>query len=189
MRLGHKTREEALAELNDDIDLDHVRRTLRSVGYDDSSKSSAGLEMGAFVVCEPSVDLDELRAHLAQELPAAWIPQRLQALEALPLTANGKLDETRLPWGASSAPIDDTPLDGPVEEFLAEQWQRVLDLPRLGATAHFFESGGTSLGAIEVMVRLCDEFDIELPLEALFETPVLRDLAGLAEDRILAEVD
>ena len=77
---------------------------------------------------------------------------------------------------------------GPVEEYLTELWQQELETDRVGAEDDFFELGGTSLSAMQVMLRLCREFDIELPLETLFTHPVLGALARVAEDRILADV-
>ena len=59
---------------------------------------------------------------------------------------------------------------------------------RVGIHDDFFELGGTSLAAMEVMIRLCREFDIDLPLETMFSHPTLGELAKLAEERILADV-
>ena len=58
----------------------------------------------------------------------------------------------------------------------------------MGADDSFFELGGTSLVAMEVMIRLCREYDIDLPLETLFTHPTLGGLARIAEERILADV-
>ena len=78
--------------------------------------------------------------------------------------------------------------EGPVEEYLAGVWQEELGADRVGAADSFFELGGTSLTAMEVMLRLCQEFDIDLPLETMFSHPTLGALAKVAEDRILADV-
>ncbi len=78
--------------------------------------------------------------------------------------------------------------EGPVEEYLAGVWQEELGVERVGADDSFFELGGTSLATMQVMVRLCQEFDIDLPLETLFSHPTLGELAKVAEDRILADV-
>jgi acyl carrier protein len=80
-----------------------------------------------------------------------------------------------------------------VEEFLVELWQDEFAWQenhatrRIGANDHFFELGGTSLAALQVMLRLCQEFVLDLPLDALFSHPTLAQLARYAEDRILAE--
>ena len=63
----------------------------------------------------------------------------------------------------------------------------MLGIDELGVDDSFFELGGTSLATMQVMVRLCREFDIELPLETPFSRPRLSDLAKAAEDRILAD--
>ena len=59
---------------------------------------------------------------------------------------------------------------------------------RMGIRDDFFELGGTSLTAMQVILRLCQEFDIDLPLETMFSHPILGELARVAEDRILADV-
>jgi amino acid adenylation domain-containing protein len=193
VRLGHKTRDQALDELNDEIDLDHVHRTLLEIGYQDPTSRGDGgrraLE-GFYVVKSGSaVSESELRDFLGQRLPSPLVPSFLCPVDAIPLTPNGKVDEAALP-----RPIDEPEStvyvapQGPVEQYLAELWQQELGLERVGAQSNFFELGGTSLGAMEVMVRLCQEFDIRLELETLFEKPTVRELAALAEEIILQDV-
>jgi acyl carrier protein len=75
-----------------------------------------------------------------------------------------------------------------VQEYLAALWEELLGVDRVGAEHDFFGLGGTSLGAMEVMVRLCREFDIDLPLETLFAHRTLAELAGVAEQQILDDV-
>ena len=71
--------------------------------------------------------------------------------------------------------------------FLADLWREQLHC-EVDRDSDYFALGGTSLGAMELMLRLCREFDIELSLDAPFRKPVLRELATLAEDRILGDV-
>ena len=82
----------------------------------------------------------------------------------------------------------DDPPQGPVEEFLAGVWREELGVPRVGSGDSFFDLGGTSLVAMQVMVRLCHEFDITLPLATIFTRPTLGALARAAEEQILADV-
>ena len=125
-----------------------------------------------------------------ERLPAQLIPVHLQRVQTIPLTASGKVDEKALRSEAIGG-LSKTPYrapEGPVGEYLAGVWQEELGVERVGADDSFFELGGTSLTAMQVMLQLCREFNIDLPLETLFSHPTLGELAKVAEDRILADV-
>ena len=192
VRLGHKTRDEALAELDDEIDVAYVRRILTEIGCDplDMTANGEQPQLAAFYVASQEVSQEELRLQLAERLPSQLIPAHLQQVESIPLTVQGKVDAKALPRvDLGSLPERRyRPPRGPIEEFLAGIWQRQLGIERVGADDAFFRLGGTSLGAMEVMVRLCQEYAIDLPLETLFSHPTLSKLARVAEDRILADV-
>jgi amino acid adenylation domain-containing protein len=130
------------------------------------------------VVDDAAVDTGALRAYLGTTLPDYMMPARFVKLDALPLTPNGKLDRRALP--APDAGHDETmhvePRTG-TEVQLAAIWSAVLKRDRVGAHDHFFELGGHSLLATQVLARLRDMLDVELPLRALFAAPVLADLA------------
>ena len=192
VRLGHKTRAEALEELDDEIDENYVRETLATIGYDSErlSEVSGQPVLAAYYVAVADVPDDELRRRLGERLPPQLVPAHFQRLDAIPLTTHGKLDESALPV-AEHGRLAETPYrapESPVEEYLAAVWQEELGVERVGTDDSFFELGGTSLLGMEVMIRLCREFDIELPLETLFAHPTIRRLAHAAEERILADV-
>ncbi len=89
VRLGHKTRDAALHELNDDIDPDHVRRLLSEIGYDEDARSARPSEQAAlvgFYVAAEAVTDEQLRQQLAERLPSHLIPLRFQRVDAIPLT-------------------------------------------------------------------------------------------------------
>ncbi|MGB5752520.1 MAG: amino acid adenylation domain-containing protein [Thermoanaerobaculia bacterium] len=192
VRLGHKSREAALEELNDDIDVDNVASILAEIGYD-SERLATGTGHTAleafFVASEPLSD-ETLREQLGERLPTHLIPVHLQQVDSIPLTTSGKVDEpalhSELYNRLSSLPHREP--EGPVQEYLAAVWQQELRLERVGAGDDFFELGGTSLSAMQVMLQLCREFDIELPLEMMFAHTTLAGLAKVAEDKILAEM-
>ncbi|MEE4270345.1 MAG: amino acid adenylation domain-containing protein [Thermoanaerobaculales bacterium] len=191
VRMGHKTRDDALDELDDDIDLERVETILEEIGYEPEPAGGAQSVLEAYYVADEERLESELRAELAEILPGPLVPVRLGRVDAIPLAASGKVDERalaaavhgRLPERPYRAP------DGPVEEFLADLWQTELGVERVGADDSFFSLGGSSLTAMQVMLQLCREYDIDLPLESLFSHPVLAELARLAEDRILADVE
>ena len=192
VRLGHKTRDAALMELDDEIDEPYVRRVLAEIGYDQERLGAGAAQhaLEAYYVASGDLSTDELRRQLGELLPPQLIPVRLQRVDSIPLAASGKVDEKALSREALGrlAETPYRPPAGPVEEYLAEAWQEELGAERVGAGDSFFELGGTSLSAMQVMLRLCREFDVDLPLAAMFSHPTLGELAKITEDRILADV-
>ncbi len=192
VRLGHKTRDAALAELHDELDQDAIRQMLREIGYDENRLARAGNEqvLVAFYVSATEIPATQLRQHLGKTLPSQLIPTSFQRVDAIPLTANGKIDEGALIWSHDNLTPTTayTAPEGPVEGYLAALWQEQLGIERVGSSHDFFELGGTSLGAMDVMIRLCQEFHIDLPLETLFMHSTLGKLAEVAEEKILDDV-
>lgn len=193
VRLGHKTRAAAHAELHDTIDVNHVRKTLAEIGYDGEHLMTKGVDqpvLCAYYIASGNVSDHDIRRQLAERLPPKLIPVHLQQVASIPLTVQGKVDEEALLKSHHGRRAETSYLspDGPVEEYLADVWRQELGIERVGAGDSFFGLGGTSLAAMRVMIQLCREFDIELPLETLFSHPTLKELARAAEDQILADV-
>jgi acyl carrier protein len=143
---------------------------------------AGGKSLVAYVVpaAGRSAAADELRSFLAEQLPHYMVPSAFVALDALPLTANGKLDRQALP-DPDQAPSVRTRFTGPrnpVEEALANVWVEVLGVERVGVHDDFFELGGHSLLATQVISRVRAELGVDLPLRTIFEAPTV---AGLAE--------
>ncbi|HEV3051385.1 MAG TPA: condensation domain-containing protein, partial [Longimicrobium sp.] len=125
------------------------------------------------------VGADELREHVRLSLPEHMVPSAFMVLEALPLTPNGKLDRKALPAPEYAADADRYVAPRtPTEEVLAGVWAETLRLERVGAEESFFDLGGHSLLATRVAARVRQVFGVELPLRALFERPVLCELAA-----------
>lgn len=191
VRLGHKRRDAALEELDDDIDREHVRAVLDQIGHPEPDEAAdVAPQIEAFYVASDDRGDEDVRDALAHRLPEPMMPTTLRRLDEIPLTVNGKVDERALP-----SPHEDRPgrpayrrPEGPVQEFLAGAWQQELGVSQIGVEDDFFALGGTSLGAMGTMVRLCREFDIELPLQTLFTAPRLGDLARAAEQKILDDI-
>jgi amino acid adenylation domain-containing protein len=128
----------------------------------------------------PAPTVSALRRALAERLPAAMIPVTFVMLDALPLTASGKVDRQALPAPGPVRPVLEealVPPRTPIEEGLVEIWGQVLGLEQVGIHDNFFELGGHSLLATQVISRLCNTFHLELPLRALFEAPTIAGLA------------
>jgi amino acid adenylation domain-containing protein len=131
----------------------------------------------AYVVGEARAE--ELRAHVRRTLPEYMVPSAFVFLDALPLNPNGKLDRNALPapeYGAAEetyvAPRT------PTEEVLEGIWAELLGRERVGAEESFFDLGGHSLLATRVAARVRAVFSVDLPLRAVFERSVLRELAA-----------
>lgn len=128
---------------------------------------------------EPSAG--ELRGHLERILPGYMIPAAFVALEAWPLTPNGKVDRAALPapdWANRAAFV---PPSSGIEEALARIYSEVLGVDPVGSRDSFYDLGGHSLNAIQIAARVRDRFHVELPVEAVFATPVVCELAARIE--------
>ncbi|HEV2145828.1 MAG TPA: phosphopantetheine-binding protein, partial [Longimicrobiaceae bacterium] len=137
-------------------------------------------------------DVAAVREHLRAHLPEYMVPTSLVLLDALPLTPNGKVDRRLLPEPEPAGPDLESyvaPRTG-VEEVLAEVWEEVLGLERVGVNDNFFALGGHSLLATRVASRVREAFAIELPLRTFFEAPTVAKLAERIEQvRIPDHVD
>ena len=109
------------------------------------------------------------------------IPSAIMFLDSLPLT-NGKLDRKALPRPDDKRPTLSTPFVLPqneVEKSLVEIWEEVLDVRPIGIHDNFFDLGGHSLTATRVVSRLVNQFQLEIPLQSLFELPTVADMAAV----------
>jgi amino acid adenylation domain-containing protein len=139
----------------------------------------------AYVVPEDnSLSVDELRAALQETLPEYMVPAAFVLMEALPINPNGKVDRRDLPAPEAEPVKEDFQAPRtPLEEMVAGLWSEVLGLERIGVTHDFFDLGGHSLTATQLISRLRDTLRVDLPLRALFEAPTVESLAR----RIAAE--
>lgn len=187
VRLGHKTRDAALDELNDAIDEDEVKRMLREIGYEEPAASQA------LLVAYYTGDLgaEALREHLAARLPEYMLPAHLMRLDAMPLTPNGKIDRQALPdpRGERRAAAPFVAPHTPTEVRVAAIWSDVLHLDRIGAHDDFFSLGGTSLPALQVISRINRTFQLDLPMSTFFEHPTVAALSAAIEATLIAELE
>jgi amino acid adenylation domain-containing protein len=164
---GHEAVREAVVMARED-----VAGEKRLVGYVVAQGGAADGEL----------KISELRNYLRERLPEYMVPSYFVVLEALPLTANGKLDRGALPApqldGAELSAAYVAPRT-PTEELLVGIWATVLGVERVGVEDNFFEVGGHSLLATQLISRIREAFAIEMPLRTLFERPTI---AALAED-------
>ncbi|MGZ3102047.1 amino acid adenylation domain-containing protein [Streptomyces sp. H72] len=125
-----------------------------------------------------TVPADELRTHLTQTLPAYMIPAAFVALDAIPLTANGKLDRKALPDpDRDTTTVSSRAPRTPHEEVLCHLFADILGLERVGIDDSFFDLGGHSLLATRLVSRIRTTLHAELSVKDLFDHPTVSGLA------------
>ncbi|MGI1849503.1 amino acid adenylation domain-containing protein, partial [Rhodococcus sp. SJ] len=127
-----------------------------------------------------TVDADDVTAFAARSLPDYMVPAHVVALDAIPLTVNGKLDRRALPAPEARTREFRAPRTG-VEQAVAEVFAEVLGLDRVGLDDDFFDLGGNSLVATRVAARLDQALDTPVAVRALFETSRVETLAARLE--------
>jgi amino acid adenylation domain-containing protein len=155
-----------------------VREAVVVVWEDRSAGGPGDPRLVAYVTGDSTVAA--LREGLRSRLPDYMVPAVFVTLEALPLTPNGKVDRRALPApGAAdrAEPALSAALLSPVEELLADLWRRVLKVDRVGRHDDFFALGGHSLLATQLLSRIRETFQVDLPLRSLFEETTLEGLA------------
>ncbi|WP_217712224.1 non-ribosomal peptide synthetase [Streptomyces sp. NA02950] len=142
----------------------------------------AGVPAGnpALVLTGEGIDGEALRAFAARTLPDYMVPAAVVTLDALPTTANGKLDRAALPAPGSGGDAGRAPAT-PVEEVLCGLYADVLGLKRVSADGSFFELGGDSLLAMRLIAAIRSTLDAEISIRELFATPTVEGLARLVE--------
>ncbi len=138
----------------------------------------------AFYSGQGPLDDNVLRDRLGESLPGYMVPSAFHWRNALPLTANGKVDRKALTALAGELDAPEQDHDGPstaTEHRLAAAWAEVLGIPKhqIGRRDHFFDVGGTSLSAVRLAITL----DRVVSLKDLTDHPILADLAALIEGR------
>lgn len=158
VRMGHKTREACLNELNDDLDLDRIGEIMHQIGYSlDEPEHHSRSSLSAYYVADSDLPSGSLRAHLAARLPRSAMPQELIRVDEIPLTPNGKVDQTALrklkPVSASTDRAKKGAARTGPESLLLDIWREVLKRNDIGVYDTFFDAGGDSLHAISVASR------------------------------------
>lgn len=140
----------------------------------------------AYLVCDGGTDVsDSLRMSLRKTLPEYMVPALFVPVDSIPLTANGKVDKRKLPdssqfWSTKEyiAPRTET------EMAIAEIWQQVLKLDKIGVDEHFFDVGGHSLLAVQIVTRVKEQYDVEFSMRRLMEVATIEGMASYVENAL-----
>ena len=142
----------------------------------------------AYLVAEhnEAVSRARLRTHLRQRLPEYMVPSIFLWLEQMPVTGNGKLDRGALPKPVQSPENvqDDGEATTTTQQLLANIWRQVLNQQHVGIHDNFFDIGGHSLLAMQVLTRIRLGFQIEFSLRTLFENASISSLAGVIDEML-----
>ncbi|MGN2635816.1 amino acid adenylation domain-containing protein [Nocardia takedensis] len=146
--------------------------------------TATGQQLVAYLVPAPghSIDPAELTRFAAEQLPSYMVPASVMVLEAFPLNTSGKLDRKALPEPVFSA--DAAGYRAPrtqSEQIVAGIFADVLSQRQVGIDDNFFDLGGNSLVATQVVSRISAAFGARIGVRALFETPTVAGIAARAE--------
>jgi len=136
------------------------------------------------ISCPEFPSQSQLRNFLKQKLPDYMIPSAYVFLETLPLTPNGKIDRLALPAPDTLSPnLESTfvPPSTAIEQQIAQIWIQLLKIDTVGLHDNFFELGGHSLLATQIISRLRLAFNVDIPLESLFDAPTIAQLSDRLE--------
>ncbi|WP_256259175.1 non-ribosomal peptide synthetase, partial [Burkholderia ubonensis] len=140
-------------------------------------------KLAAYVKGSASLSVPDLRAFLAGKLPDYMVPSDIFPIAEFPLNANGKLDRPALlAMEAAATPDDAAGLDAtPIQRELVRIWRDVLDNPAVDLAGRFFDYGGDSLQAMQLVSRIWSSFSVEIGIDAIFELQTISAVSDLIE--------
>jgi amino acid adenylation domain-containing protein len=127
-----------------------------------------------------TIDTNDLRQRLSEQLPDYMVPSFLVALDELPLTRNGKVDLNSLPAPETAQRSRDENYVAPrneIEATITRVWQDVLGVERIGINDNFFDAGGHSLLMVQAHNKLTELFDKQISIVEMFAKPTIGALA------------
>ncbi|MHC5761407.1 phosphopantetheine-binding protein, partial [Nostoc sp.] len=140
------------------------------------------LQLVAYVVAktEPVPSISELRSFLKEKLPDHMLPSAFMMLENLPLAPSGKVDRKALPKPDNLRPELETAYVLPrneMEHVIADIWQKILKVEKVGIQDNFFDLGGHSLNVLQVYSKLRELYKADLVITDLFKYPTISSIA------------
>ncbi|MEH2000618.1 MAG: amino acid adenylation domain-containing protein [Nostoc sp.] len=152
-----------------------VQQAVVSVREDNDNKS-----LIAYIVPKQTLSVSELQKFLREQLPEYMMPSTFIMLKALPLTPNGKVNRSALPESNGDRPELAATYEPPqteVERAIANIWQQMLHVEKVGIHDNFFDIGGHSLLLVQVHAKLREIFLTNISVINLFEYPTINSLA------------
>ncbi len=185
VRLGVKQRDEAMEELDDDIEVGKVYQILNEIQYRDQDffADPGGKRLAAYYTSQSELTSRSLKDWLSQRLPWAMTPSFLTRMEGIPLTDNGKPDLSALPDPLEKHRDVEEAYCEPsnaIETRLSEIWRSTLNIERVGIHDNYFDLGGDSIIAIQIVVK-ANDLGIQLKPNHLFQHQTVAELAANVE--------
>jgi len=186
-RLDHLTMENVKEDLQCNVTAKGYENFLKRIGYpQDKSLESSDKYLCAYVVPDKSkadkeLSASDVKEYLLKRLPQYMIPSHVEQLEEIPLTSNGKVDRNALSAPTlSRVPLAATYVEPKtnLEQLIAETWQSVLKVDRVGTQDNFFDLGGNSLDIVMVGGKLKEALGREIPAVTLFTYPTISSLGS-----------
>ncbi|BAY66147.1 amino acid adenylation domain-containing protein [Calothrix brevissima NIES-22] len=147
------------------------------------SPTSEDKRLVAYVVAKEQTDQNQLRTALKQQLPDYMIPAAFMFIDAMPLTAQGKINRQALPipdWNQAATKRKFTPPQTDAEKVICYVWEKVLGLDGIGIEDNFFDLGGDSILALKVVTEIRRQGWILTPKE-IFQEQTVQRLARVAQ--------
>jgi acyl carrier protein len=184
-RVGHLTMENVKEDLQCNVTAKGYEKFLKRIGYpQDKTLDSSDKYLCAYIVPDKSgndseMSVSDLKESLLKQLPQYMIPAHVEQLAEIPLTSNGKIARNALPMPNLSRVQHGVTYVAPktdIERLIAETWQEVLKVDKVGTRDNFFDLGGNSLDIVMVGGKLKEALGREIPAVTLFTYPTIRSL-------------
>lgn len=164
---------------------------------DGSSKVDQRLVAYVVLLPDKIATSNDLSEYLKRQLPAYMIPSKIMIIDKIPISPSGKLDRRALPGmdGLADSEAEYVAPGSSLEKELAALWAEVLGLEwdgersPIGINDNFFNLGGHSLLATQIISRVRETYQVELPVRRLFETPTIAGLSEIISDSLIENVD
>ncbi|HVW15130.1 MAG TPA: amino acid adenylation domain-containing protein [Mucilaginibacter sp.] len=138
----------------------------------------------SYIVPKENYKREDVIAFLKGKVPDYMVPSIWMELDKLPLTSNGKVDKKALPDFRAEVQLKET-YTAPrteSEKLLADIWSQVLKIKQVGIEENFFDIGGHSLLAVQIMTRIEKKTGIKFPIATLFRFPTIASLGGFLDE-------
>lgn len=170
------------------IELGDIESQLLKIGFTevtvlDKTDKNGDKFLCAYIVSKEELNLPEIKATLAKDLPEYMIPSYFVRLEQMPLNTSGKLNRKALPEpdASSLAKAEYRAPETETQKQLAAIWEQVLGVEKIGLSDNFFDLGGHSLKATLLVTKLNRHFEISVSITDIFRFPELGSFADFME--------
>jgi amino acid adenylation domain-containing protein len=144
-------------------------------------------QLAGYLRLDPAATADlavaDIRVQLGRRLPAYMVPPNLVLLEQFPLTHNGKIDKSALPAPDAANAESYVAPSTLIETVLVDMYANLLNLELVGIEDSFFDVGGSSLQAMQLVTRLRNDLAVDVDVTAVFLAPTPRQLTALLRDK------